>query len=43
MSIEIARKVLRIEAEAIGRVLDRLDESFGRAGKSARNWLELKS
>ena len=31
MSIEIARKVLRIEAEAIERVLDRLDESFGRA------------
>ena len=31
MSIEIARKVLRIEAEAIERVLDRLDESFGQA------------
>ncbi|HUV14632.1 MAG TPA: SIS domain-containing protein, partial [Acidobacteriota bacterium] len=31
MSIEIARKVLRIEAEAIKRVRDRLDESFGRA------------
>lgn len=31
MSIEIGRKVLRIEVDAIERVLDRLDDSFNRA------------